>query len=108
MDVELLVIPGCPNTAAAVDLMRQALSAIGLSGQSVRTTVVGDDAQARRRNFPGSPTFLINGVDPFAEHLQQPAVACRLYDTPTGRRGTPDPIALRQALQAAADTEPGH
>jgi len=106
VDVELLVIPDCPNTATAADLLRQVLREVGMPGQSVRTTVVTDDGQARERGFPGSPTFLINGVDPFKQHPQTPALACRVYDTPTGRRGVPDAAQLRRALKAATDSDP--
>jgi len=106
MDVELLVIPDCPNTAAALDLLYRALDEVGLSGQSVRTMVLSDDAQTQERDFPGSPTFLINGVDPFPQHPHTPALACRLYDTPAGRRGVPDTAQLRRALQAATDPDP--
>ena len=106
MDVELLVIPDCPNTAAASDLLREALTDLGMSGQPVRTTVVTDDVHARERAFPGSPTFLINGVDPFAEQSQPAALACRLYDTPAGRRPIPDAARLRRALRAACGPRP--
>jgi hypothetical protein len=80
MDVELLVIPWLPNTAATVDLLRQALRAVGLSGQCVRTIVVSDD----------------NG---------HASVTSRLTNVPDQWRG-PDPVALRQAFEAAVDTQP--
>ena len=101
MDVELLVIAECPHTAAALELLRQALAELGVPGQPVRTTIITDDAQARERAFPGSPTFLIDGVDPFGQPSQPAALACRLYDTPAGRRPIPDATRLRDALSAA-------
>ncbi len=100
MDVELLVIPDCPHTAAATDLLRQTLTDLGMPGQLVRTTVITDDVHARERGFPGSPTFLIDGVDPYGQQSQPAALACRLYDTPAGRRPIPDATRLRHALNA--------
>ena len=49
MDVELLVIAECPHTAAALELLRQALAELGVPGQPVRTTIITDDALARER-----------------------------------------------------------
>jgi hypothetical protein len=50
----------------------------------------------------GSPTLLINGVDPFAAPGQLPTLSCRLYPDATGRlEGAPPVAALRQALQQA-------
>jgi hypothetical protein len=106
MDVELLVIPDCPHTAAATDLLRQMLTELGMPSQPVRTTVITDDVHARERGFPGSPTFLIDGVDPYGQQSPPAAVACRLYDTPAGRRPIPDATRLRHALSAAGQPRP--
>jgi hypothetical protein len=50
----------------------------------------------------GSPTLLINGVDPFAAPGQAPGLACRLYRDAAGRvAGAPPVQALRRALEQA-------
>jgi hypothetical protein len=50
----------------------------------------------------GSPTLLIDGVDPFAGPDQPPSLSCRLYRDEAGRAGgAPSVQALRQALAAA-------
>ena len=101
MDVELLVVPNCPNEAVAYDLICAALTDLGVVA-SVRTTVIQSDEQAQTHGFIGSPTFLINGQDPFSEPGAVAAVACRMYRTDTGLAGVPARDDLREALRAGA------
>lgn len=100
MDVELLVVPACPNEIAAYDLIRAALADIGVLA-SMTTTVIDSDEQAQARGFTGSPMFLINGRDPFAEPGAVVGVACRVYRTPTGLAGVPTLEDLREELRRA-------
>jgi hypothetical protein len=44
---------------------------------------------------------LVDGVDPFAEGEMPPALACRVYQTETGRAGSPSIDLLRQAIERA-------
>ena len=99
MDVELLVVPNCPSEKGALALALGALRDVGLAG-SVTTTVITTDAQAVTRGFTGSPTFLVNGLDPFAVPGASVGVACRLYRTPDGLTGLPPMEALRAALRS--------
>jgi hypothetical protein len=47
----------------------------------------------------GSPTLLVNGVDPFAEPHLLPGNACRVYLGDDGQKsGAPSVLALRQVL----------
>lgn len=101
MDVELLVVPDCPNEAVAYDLTRAALTDLGVVA-SVSTTVIESAEHAQARGFTGSPMFLINGRDPFAEPGAVVAVACRVYRTPAGPAGVPAPGQLREALRGAS------
>jgi hypothetical protein len=72
VDVELLVVPDCPNESVALSVLRLAFDRVGLAGQTVRTTVIAGQEQAQERGFVGSPTILINGVDPFGAAGQGP------------------------------------
>jgi hypothetical protein len=97
MRIDLLVVPDCPNEAPARALLSAILAEHGVSAV-VATTVVStaDDAQAR--GFTGSPTFLIDGVDPFAQDGARVGLACRVYRTARGVAGLPDREALTSAL----------
>jgi hypothetical protein len=67
MRVELLVVPECPTEAGAVQLLRTALSDIGLPDVRLTTTTIATQAEAERKRFVGSPTFLVDGTDLFEE-----------------------------------------
>jgi hypothetical protein len=40
VDVELLVVPDCPNESVVLSLLRVAFDRVGLAALSVRTTVI--------------------------------------------------------------------
>ncbi len=71
--------------------------------------MISDDVEAARWGMHGSPTLLIDGVDPFAEPGQPPSMSCRLYrDENAKLSGAPSVGQLRQAIeQASAAAEPG-
>jgi hypothetical protein len=101
MGIELLVIPGCPNDELADELVRTAVADTGVRATITHTVITSTD-HAQQRHFTGSPTILLNGVDPFAQHDAQVAFSCRLYSTPEGLRGVPTLRDLRRALKRAA------
>jgi hypothetical protein len=103
MDVELLVVPDCPHENAAAELLRTALVDVGLADTRFRTTVIASEAEAERRRFGGSPTFLLDGTDPFAEPHRPAGLSCRVYRSAEGSGGTPTLRDLRQALKRVAD-----
>jgi hypothetical protein len=100
VDVELLVVPDCPNASAAQALLRSALDAAGLAATPIRISVIHSEREAENRGFVGSPTILINGIDPFAEPGRPVAVACRVYPGPAGVSGLPPADEVRRALTA--------
>lgn len=101
MDIELLVVPDCPNEAAAAELITTAVVDTGVQVTVTHTIIVSED-QAEQRGFIGSPTILLNGMDPFALPEAAVGLACRLYSTPDGLRGVPGLRDLRQALKRVA------
>ena len=101
MDIELLVVPDCPNEAAAAELITIAVADTGVRAIITRTIITSQD-EAERRGFTGSPTILLNGSDPFAHPGAPAALACRLYASADGLRGVPGLRDLRQALKHAA------
>jgi hypothetical protein len=70
-------------------MLRFAFDRVGLAALSVRTTVIASQEQAQERGFVGSPTILINGIDPFRVAGRSPSYACRVYATPAGLSGVP-------------------
>jgi hypothetical protein len=97
MELTLLTVPDCPNAAAFEERLAAALA--GRPGAVVRRREVADELEAAEAGMCGSPTLLINGVDPFAA----PGLACRLYRDVTGRAaGAPPVEALRRALEQAS------
>jgi len=104
MRIELLVVPDCPNEAPARDLLFAILAEQGLSA-AVVTTVVSTAEDAQSRGFTGSPTILIDGVDPFALDGARFGLACRVYRTPHGLAGLPDRDALTSVLTGSRTPE---
>lgn len=96
--IELLVVPDCPHATLAETLLRVTLNELCLPHVPVLTTVVETMSDAIRRGFTGSPTIMINGIDPWAPPDGKPALACRLYPSSAG---TPTQYSLARALCAA-------
>ena len=96
--VELLVVPDCPNEGPARALLRAAAGIAGLGDLPVRVSVIDSPEEAQRRGFAGSPTFLIDGVDPFAVPGAPIGLTCRVYPTDHGLSGVPEVSSLRDAL----------
>ncbi|HXL60591.1 MAG TPA: hypothetical protein VN959_07930, partial [Mycobacterium sp.] len=80
-------------------LLRRVLDEVGLPDTTFTTRVIADQAAAELVGFTGSPTFLINGADPFTEPGAAAALVCRLYPTASGGlAGLPDHDQLRRAV----------
>jgi hypothetical protein len=108
MHLTVLAVPGCPNVPVLKDRLAAVL--VGRAGASVSHQVISDEDEAARWCMRGSPTLLIDGVDPFAEPGQPPGMSCRLYRDDDGRTsGAPSVGQLRHAIEQAlaAATEPG-
>ncbi|MFJ8015772.1 alkylmercury lyase [Streptomyces sp. NPDC096339] len=99
MRISVLVVPGCPNAAPVLERVRAAL---GGRGAEVELVEVRDRAGAAAYGMNGSPTILLDGVDPFAPADAEPSLSCRLYRDADGTlSGAPSEAALREALTAA-------
>src|SRR5262249_10782712 len=69
----------------------------------VELVEVSDEAQAARWGMRGSPTVLVDGIDPFAVAEAAPSVSCRLYRGADGSvDGAPSVTDLHRALDAVA------
>jgi predicted DsbA family dithiol-disulfide isomerase len=101
MELTLLTVPACPNAALFEERLAAALA--GHPDTVVRRREVTDERQAAEAGMHGSPTLLIDGVDPFAAPSQPPSLSCRLYRDATGRaEGAPSVGELRRVLEQAS------
>ena len=101
MHLTVLALPDCPNAPVLEDRLAAVLD--GQAGVTVSRQVISTDGEAARWGMHGSPTLLIDGVDPFAAPGQPPSLSCRLCWDATGRGdGAPPVDALRRVLGQAS------
>lgn len=107
--VTYLYSRACPSHEEGLALLRDAAAEAGVNLELAEVEVTTDD-EARARGFAGSPTYLIDGSDPFpAEGPPHVLVhdACRAYVRPGGRIGPlPHHDDLVAAVRAAARKAP--
>lgn len=99
MDLTLQYFDGCPNWKTTDRDLATVVDQLGLDAQ-VRYQQIDTPEAAIQHGFRGSPTVLIDGVDPFAVPDAPIGLACRIYQTETGPAGTPSLAQLEQALTA--------
>ena len=100
MHLTVLAVPGCPNAPVLSDRLAAVLH--GRAGVSVSHQVISNEGEAARCGMRGSPTLLIDGVDPFGEPEQSPGMSCRLYLDENGQTsGAPSVGQLQQAIEQA-------
>ena len=98
MKIEVLYFDGCPTYETATKTLRAVLAEEGLEAD-VELVVVNTDEEARRLQFPGSPTIRVDGRNLFpAPERSEWRLGCRVYATPEGLRGYPTAKMLREAL----------
>ncbi len=95
VDVTLLYFDGCPNWQQADERLTELQAERGFTLDHRK---VDTPEEAARVGFAGSPTVLVDGVDPFATGDEPTGLACRVYDTPDGPQGSPTLTQLREAL----------
>jgi hypothetical protein len=106
-DVQLLCWEGCPSTEHAIADLLGALNAVGLYEATIRMRQIRSDVDAHRAGFAGSPTVLIDGIDPVPVGVKGlNGLSCRVYPQRDGTLApTPDPEDLTAALRRAAALE---
>jgi hypothetical protein len=101
MKIEVLYVAECPSHPAALKLVRDVLSAEGVSAE-IREVLVTDDQMAMDLAFSGSPTIRVNGRDVAAESssAKRFALSCRLYPG-SSEIGLPPVELVRRAVVEA-------
>jgi Domain of unknown function (DUF2703) len=102
MKVEVLYFAGCPNHPPAVNRVREALRAEGVTA-NVFEVEVKDADSANAVGFLGSPTIRINGqdVELAARSAQGFGWMCRTYTGYGSRAGVPPVEWIRAAVREA-------
>ena len=99
VDVVLQYFDDCPNWRVVDEDLRSL--ADEFADMTVTHRLVDTPEEADRVGFRGSPTVLVNGVDPFATEADPVGgLSCRVYPTPEGPAGSPTLEQLRRALGA--------
>ncbi len=103
MKVTLLFFDGCPHWQLGHERMQKALEQIGADPDGLRLVQIRTREDAKRWQFRGSPTFLVNGRNPFDAPGAQVGLAYRIYKTTDGHAGTPTVAELVAALDVSGD-----
>lgn len=98
MDVTLLYFDDCPNWQTTESFLTELRLEYGFALQRRQVATV---LEAEQIGFRGSPTVLIDGLDPWAGPNAPVGMACRLHRSPDGLTGSPTEEMLREALDAA-------
>ena len=101
MEIILQYFNGCPNW----EVLDQRLAEVVNDRSDVRVIrqLVETPEDAVRLGFHGSPTVLVDGIDPFADERTHVGLACRMFRTPAGIAGSPtvERFARRMTPSAA-------
>jgi len=99
MEINLFYFDGCPSWQEALENLKTALKAEGLEA-GIHPVLVGDDAEAARLKFLGSPSIRVDGMDLWPEERKRFNLSCRVYPTPQGLKGAPTIEMLREKLRS--------
>lgn len=97
MDAALLYFDGCPNYQDALGSLETLLAEAGWVG-TVEMVNVASPGEAEVIGFRGSPTVLLDGIDPFFDGAAPVGLSCRIFRTDTGLQGVPPVDELRRAI----------
>ena len=89
----MLHVAGCPGLAPMLERLRE------VTELPVATREIGTTEDAVAHGMAGSPTLLVDGVDPFGGSPDECGVACRIYRDERGRMvPAPSTAQLRAAI----------
>ena len=99
MKIELLYFDGCPNWHEGLKNLETALEREKIHAV-ISLVRVGDDDEAERLKFLGSPSFRVDGTMLWPEERDTYTLNCRVYPTPAGMKGSPTIEMLQEKLRS--------
>lgn len=96
MHIIVRYFDGCPNWQVVAQRIHEVVA--DRDDVHVGFEAVETPEDAERLGFVGSPTILVDGVDPFSEPGRPTGLTCRIYRTPDGPAGSPTQAQIAQAL----------
>ncbi|WP_394943866.1 thioredoxin family protein [uncultured Ilumatobacter sp.] len=96
MNVTLLYFDDCPNWLVADGHLRTL--AAEHPEMVIERRIVNTVEEAEATQFRGSPSIMVDGVDPFADLDTPVGLSCRVYKTPAGLAGSPTLDQLREVI----------
>ncbi|MGW0500546.1 thioredoxin family protein [Streptomyces sp. NPDC003007] len=101
--VTVLTVPDCSNAPLVHERITEALQGRAVPVEWIE---VHDTDEAVRHRMTGSPTLLVDNIDPFAHAGAVPSLSCRLYRHADGTTdGAPAVADLRRTLTATGPSE---
>ena len=100
MRITLQYFDGCPNWQTTSGYLQDLADG---AGADVDYELIDSHDAAVARGFRGSPTVLIDGVDPFSDEETPVGLACRIYCTEDGYAGSPSFSQLQHAIRSAKE-----
>jgi hypothetical protein len=94
--VTLLYFDDCPNWVETDNHLRSLAAEHPEMVIERRLVETVEDAEATR--FHGSPSIIVDGVDPFADADAPVGLSCRMYQTADGPAGSPTFDQLRDVI----------
>lgn len=101
MQVTIQYFEGDPNWPAARDRVRDVLDGQGLGSVEIELQRIATSAEAHEFRFRGSPTILVDGVDPFDSEESGYGLMSRVYRTEDGMDVAPSKLQLLDVLVSA-------
>lgn len=105
MKVELLYFPDCPSHERALDLVRAALQAEGVTAE-IEVIRIETEEEAERYRFVGSPTIRFNDIEVDPAPQLPYRLTCRTFHHEDGRLSpVPSLTMLRETIRKALEEE---
>jgi hypothetical protein len=98
MKITIQYFDGCPHWKLADERVRHVLGDFSSDEVTLEYQLIDTPETADQLGFHGSPTILIDGLDPFITGVEQFGMSCRVFSTEDGIQGAPTEAELRKLL----------